>query len=80
MNVRNIADADAVQDLLYTIYLLVMAVRRLLAVQDRPVEPINGAHEAFQPVPQVRDIRAPVQIRREVLQGHSEAGEHHHGH
>lgn len=57
----------------------VMAVFLLIAVERGPVPPVDCADVPFQPVPQVRYVRAPVQVGGEVPERHSEPGEHHHG-
>lgn len=58
--------------------LLVMAIQGLVTVQDGPVQPIDGANEAFQSVSQIGYVGAPSQVDGQVPQGHSEASEHHH--
>lgn len=55
-----------------------MAVRFQLAVQRRPVLTVDGVDVAFQPVPQIGDVRAPLEVAGQIAQRHAEAGEHHH--
>lgn len=56
----------------------IVAVWFQLAVQGRSVFAVDRVNVALQAVPQIRDVRSPFEVARQIAQCNSEAGEHHH--
>lgn len=55
-----------------------MAVVGLVAGEYRSVVTIDGAHIAFETVPQVGYVTAPLEVSGKIPQRNAESGEHHH--